>query len=141
MQLHKNPARCGEVGSLGSPNMTSNEFFGKPISVYTRRQAIEDGTLVDLTPFEITRQHWKMPLACSATVWTTIEAAVKEGKHLAGVLHDVFLLAKLSIKPNGNGDRVHFTAIIGRQTLDLIMHCGPGDDAIPVLTLMTRHDD
>lgn len=121
--------------------MNSSQFFGEPISVYTRKQAIADGTLVDLTPFEITRQHWKMPVACSAAVWSAIEAAVKQGKCLAGVLHDVFFLAKLSIRPNGNGDRIYFKAIVGTETLDLILHCGPGDDPLPVLTLMTPHDD
>ena len=28
---------------------TMQEIFGEPISIYTRAQAIEDGTLIDLT--------------------------------------------------------------------------------------------
>ena len=31
--------------------MTMEDIFGEPISVYTRAQAIEDGTLVDVSPF------------------------------------------------------------------------------------------
>ncbi len=47
-------------------NMT--EYFGEPISIYTRAQAIEDGVLVDVS---VTAREagFKFPVAVTRTVW------------------------------------------------------------------------
>ncbi len=59
---------------------TLTEIFGPPISVYTRRQAIEDGILVDCTQDELGRDAeeagMRYPIAMTATafgkvVWPT----------------------------------------------------------------------
>ena len=59
---------------------TSNnllEIFGKPISIYTRAQAIEDGVLVDLTEWASAEKSFiggfRIPVAVSAAVWAEIE--------------------------------------------------------------------
>ncbi len=72
-----------------------------------------------------------------------IEDAVQQGQDLAGVLHDLYTLAKWSIRPCGEPtDRLTFRANVGSHTdVDLILHCGPGDTAVPVLTLMLPSDD
>ena len=44
------------------------EYFGEPISIYTRAQAIEDGVLVDVS--ESAREAgFKFPVAVTRTVW------------------------------------------------------------------------
>ncbi|MBK8478561.1 MAG: hypothetical protein IPL39_20425 [Opitutaceae bacterium] len=119
----------------------SNDPFGEVIFSYTRKQAIADGVLVDLSQFEVTRTEWRHHVACTDTVWGIIESAVQgHGKDYEGVLHDIFTMSRLAISAS-NTNTTHFKTIIGRKIYDLKMHCGPGDDATPVLTLMLPHED
>jgi len=120
---------------------TNNHPFGEVVYAYTRKQAIEDGTLVDLSALEITRQHWKLPCACSSSVWGIIEDAIAKGFDLAGILHDLFCLTKAKIPPQSRTDRLYFKATVANRTYDFILHCGPADDCAPVLTLMLPSDD
>ncbi len=104
--------------------MNHDEIFGAPIYSYTRQQALEDGVLVDLSLLEISRQHWKIHIAASSSVWAIIEDAVKHhGKDLQGVLHDLYTLAKIHIRPATSQDRICFKAIVGRKTYDFIRKC------------------
>ena len=121
----------------------NENVFGKTVYSYSRRQAIGDGVLVDLTVLEITRQHWKLQLCCTDNVWAIIQDAVtNHGKDLIGILHDLYCLAKLGIKPSTTGqDRVYFRATVGVRTHDFVLAFGPGDTAMPVLTLMLPSDD
>ena len=119
-----------------------DNLFGAPISTYSRRQAIEDGVLVDLSTLPISRQHWKLPIVCTSSVWCLIEDAVKDhGNDTTGILHDLYCLAKIHIEPNKSTDRINFKATVGVKTHAFILHCGPGDTVMPVLTLMTPGDD
>jgi hypothetical protein len=125
-------------------NMSSNNSspFGSPIYSYTRQQAIEDGVLVDLSTLPISRQHWKLHIVCTSTVWGLIESAVRNhGQDITGTLHDLYCIAKIHISPNRTQDRIHFRAAVGVKAHDFILHCGPGDTRVPVLTLMTPADD
>ena len=104
------------------------------ISSYTRKQAIEDGVLIDLSENDVIRQHWKDPFACTCGVWATIEKACESGIHdLDGILHDISFMAKYG---KIDGSISEFKVIIGRETCRLWLHCGPGDDTGLVLTLM-----
>ena len=58
--------------------MTQDNPFGEVVYSYTRKQAIEDGVLVDLSGIETIKEHWKYPFACTATVWAIIEAALQK---------------------------------------------------------------
>jgi hypothetical protein len=120
----------------------NNNPFGEPIFSYSRAQAISDGVLVDLTQFEITRLNWKMHLACTDSVWSLIETAVKEGgKDVDGILHDINFMARLAVMNGKQSNLVSFTVKIGRKNTMLKLHCGPGDDLSPVLTLMCSNED
>ena len=126
--------------------MRSNEPLFCPedlISSYTRRQAIEDGVLVDLSVHEITRSHWKILVACTASVFAVIEAAVgQRGQDLPGILHDIFSLAKLAMRRAREGERlVRFTVLVNRRAVQLKLHIGPGDTPAPVLTIMLPNED
>jgi len=116
--------------------------FGEVIYAYTRKQAIEDGVLVDLTQFETIRQHWKLHFACTDSVWAAIEDAVHQHGHdFEGVLHDICTMAKIAINKSRGTDTLLFTVIIGDAHKNLKRHIGPGDDPTPVLTLMLPHED
>ena len=46
-----------------------NEFFGEMISSYSRKQALEDGVLVDLNQFiPVPESGYKYPVACTIAV-------------------------------------------------------------------------
>jgi len=129
-----------------SPNgilMESNNPFGDVIHSYTRRQAVDDGVLVDLSQNEVTRQHWKYPVACTAAVWASIEAATgHDGNDVCGILHDVFTMAKLAARRAQEGERdVKFTVLIAGARCQLKLNIGPGDTLDPVLTLMMPNED
>ena len=122
--------------------MINENLFGETIYSYSRAQAIEDGVLVDLTNVDSIRQHWKHPFACTSAVWAIVEKALtKEGQDLAGICHDISMMAKLSLRGEREGDQVLFTVIITRRKHQLKLNIGPGDTAAPVLTLMLPNED
>lgn len=119
----------------------NNSLFGEPIYSYSRAQAISDGVLIDLTQFPIVKQHWKLNLCCTDTVWNIIDGATKNhGKDLNGILHDVSMGAKLEIA-HQNGSILQFKCTIGPVCHHLKMICGPGDNPLPVLTLLMSTED
>jgi hypothetical protein len=75
-----------------------DSIFGDIISSYSRAQAIDDGVLCDLTQWKITKTQWKMHVACTSTVWEIIDHAVQHGKDVQGVLADIYLMARLTIR-------------------------------------------
>src|SRR5690606_15084318 len=108
----------------------------------TRKQAIEDGVLVDLSNNEVAKSHWKFPLACTDSVWAIFQEAMEQEAHDAnGILHDVSVVAKLSLQGKPDRNQTIFTTRIGERNHRLKLHIGPGDDALPVLTLMLPHED
>jgi hypothetical protein len=120
----------------------SNESFGEPIYTYSRRQAIEDGVLVDLTTVETIRQHWKYPFACTAEVWAIIESALTTtGQDINGICHDISSMAKLAVTRSAQPDLIRFEVFIAGGIHALKLHIGPGDDPRPVLTLMLPNQD
>lgn len=115
----------------------SDSSFGEVIYSYSRKQAIQDGVLVDLSQWKVARDHWKLPLACTSAVFSIMEQAVNaEGCDYPGIIHDLSWLAKQAIGKSNNGPQVYFACTVGNRTLNFKMHCGPGDDPMPVLTLM-----
>ena len=110
-----------------------SKFWGEPIYSYSRKQAIEDGVLVDLSmhgpDFGIIR-----PIAVTATAWSELSAGRVEEEAL------IKLLASFRIelgKCAPGVDRTHFKV----NGVALWALCGPGDDGEPVLTIMLEGED
>jgi hypothetical protein len=136
------------------------DIFGEPIAVYSRRQAIEDGVLVDLSEV-ITPCPFKYPVAMTrAASAATIEAGgewklegdsetltLPGGQDIKGRTWDVFMTLLATIRAGGSTDRVTFAVLVdthsnGRKTrVGLNSICGPGDDAAPVITIMLPAED
>lgn len=122
--------------------MNTENPFGETIYSYTRKQAIDDGVLVDLSAVDSIRQHWKHPFACTAAVWSVIEHALeKEGQDVAGICHDISTMAKFGFKRNAADDVAYFKVFIAGGEHTLKLHIGPGDTPSPVLTLMLPNED
>ena len=138
-----------EGGAAASVPQTGLFEGADVISTYTRAQAIEDGVLVDLSAVApgVCAQHYKYPIACTASVWGIIERAVKNEKHcndLNGVIHDLLWMSR-TYKRQLDASTVIFRVKItgaGRQSVfNFKMSCGPGDDAAPVLTIALPEED
>ena len=119
---------------------------------YTRKQAIEDGVLVDLTQGELgellKEAGFKIHTAMTATAFA--EAVAKEGEELPagqdvkGRLWDVLFVLRMAIR-KVSGDRVHFEVSVfdgdNHNKVKLWAMVGPGDEAEPVLTIMLEGED
>ena len=137
---------------------TLQDYFGEPISVYTRGQAIEDGVLVDVTDIAkeagfrlntcITRAAWE-----DCCVWSEDdeEQCRYHDQDQDGRIWDVLFMAAFEArKEEAQGrERVHFT-IMRRprpggndhnKVVTLRLVISPGDNGEAVLTIMLPHED
>ena len=85
-----------------------NPFDDMPlISSYTRKQAIEDGMLVDLTQWA-KQTGFNMPVACTSTVWNHIEPSEEAkglGQDVRGRAHDLLWMLYCAIRRGGEQDQ------------------------------------
>jgi len=129
------------------------DIFGEPIAVYTRRQAIEDGVLVDLMQPEtvnlVREAGFKFPVAMTvgafAATVAEIDKPLPAGQDIQGRLWDVLWMLTCAIRAAGSTDRVKFRVSVWngrrRDKVKLWSLCGPGDDGAPVVTIMLEGED
>ncbi len=118
--------------------------FGEVIYAYTRKQAIEDGVLIDVSEWASPREMmggFKIPVAMTAAVRALVEAPEGSHEDTRGRAHDVLWMASLAARRNREVDRATFTVLIGGNEIDLVLHVGPGDEAEPVATIMLPGED
>ena len=117
---------------------------------YTRKQALDDGVLVDLTPWA-QETGFQIPVACTRSVWDGYLEPPKGteamGQSLRGRAHDLLWMLYVAIrKTPGTCGSLAFEVIFfnrrkEHETVKLKAICGPGDQAEPVITAMLPHDD
>jgi hypothetical protein len=125
------------------------EIFGPVVFSYTRQQAIDDGVLVDVTK-HAREMGFKYPVALTDTVyndcvsWDNVDEPTYQDE--SGRLYDILWMAFLAARqskesisffevyriPNGGSEP---------KPVKLKLHCGPGDQAEPVITIMFPHED
>ena len=137
------------------PEPQAAEPFGPVIFAYTRRQAIEDGVLVDVT--ETAREAgFRIPVALSRTVWDRL-VALPDGyrgfQDETGRLWDVLWMAHVHARRAAGRDRITMCVLVRDVRKDLrdsqnpprkhfpIVAIGPGDEGEPVITIMFPEDD
>lgn len=133
------PSEARTVAS--APTSASvNEFWGEPIHVYTRAQAIADGVLVDATPWA--QGIFKIPVALTAALWAVLEDvahASDDNSVVRSRAREVLAAAAVAGAAKKESDRATFTMLLqvtsGLRSLDLLTVCGPGDTAAPVVTI------
>ena len=126
---------------------TMNIFADAPvIHAYTRRQAIEDGVLVEIPADMAKEAGIRFPVAMTiesfeATVGT---GELPEGQDVKGRIWDVLNMFRIVAK-RSVGDRVCFQVNVFDGTRYrmrcLTARIGPGDDPAPVITMMMAHED
>lgn len=117
--------------------MTEKPFdWGKPISVYTRKQAIDDGTLIEISKELLHLFHIGPPTVITRTVYGILKSTGAYDMALRNLLSDFALKAKTA-----DSDRINLVIDIDGEKETIICHIGPGDTAEPVITLMTSIND
>ena len=120
------------------------------ISRYTRADAIEDGTLIDITGNfpGISHQLYKYPVACTSAVWAIVEAAVASKQHCndyKGVVWDLLWMSQKGIvRRIDESQHIYRMIITGTGTKkyhDFKIVCHGGDQAEPVLTILLPWED
>ncbi len=119
------------------------------VYTYTRKQAIEDGVLVDVTDFA-REVGFKVPVAITDTFYNGVVVPKEElaalGQSVKGRLWDLLFMLHIyarkstqseirikvlfQMKTEGNPENIIVKAIIG-----------PGDKGEPVLTIMYPYED
>lgn len=131
-----------------------DSFFGKPIYIYSRAQALEDGILVDVT--EIAKvAGFKIPVAVSHAVWAmyidwTIEDSYKQTyQDQKGRLWDILWMLYLACKRNSDEVYLNYHLRViprdGRSKypahIELKAIINGGDNGEPVITIMLPCED
>jgi type I site-specific restriction endonuclease len=106
----------------------SDDFWGEPISVYSRKESIEDGVLIDIS--ETARLHgFKFPVAM------TCGSLAEIGDDNIEIMLELF---KSAIKNHkADTDRIDVVCL-GTHMYAVI---GPGDTPEPVITIMLNGED
>ncbi len=126
------------------------DLFGDVIHIYSRKEALEDGELIDCSA--LAREAGiKYPVAMTRAVWDLCvalsPAAEKAGNDEKGRLWDVRWMLSLAIRAaRGDVSEIKYQLLcvvdsVEASTLMLKANCGPGDDAEPVITIMLPDED
>ena len=114
---------------------------------YTRKQAIEDGVLIDVSDTAI-RVGIKYPAAVTAAVWNQYikpDSSLKSlGQSVRGRLWDVlwmFCVNAFICKDSILYFDVYFLMEKKLELITLKAVCGPGDTILPVITIMLPGED
>ena len=136
------------IEEFAMPDPRTAEPFGPVIFAYTRRQAIEDGVLVDVS--ETAREAgFRIPVALSRSVWERL-VALPEGyrgfQDEAGRLWDVLWMARHYALQAADSDRVRMCVLVRDSNRPPRKHfpivaIGAGDRGEPVVTVMFSEDD
>jgi hypothetical protein len=122
-----------------------DDLFGEAIYSYTRKQALEDGVLIDVTDLA-KEAAFRYPVAVTARVWYKWIVPPEEaiGQDEKGRLWDLLNVLRFEAK-KAKGDRVDFKVLFDqgndKRLVDLYSLCGPGDDLEPVITIMLIGED
>ena len=133
----------------------NNPYEGfEVISVYTRAEAITDGTVVDVTQ-TAKEAGFKLPTVLTRNVWercvSVPETVEGQGQSEEGRLWDVLWMASVAARNARAGEnQVTFKVSVvdaqrpdgslHRQEQELWLHIGGGDQGEPVLTIMFPED-
>jgi hypothetical protein len=133
--------------------LTLADIFGEPISTYSRRQAIDDGVLIDVTS-TATEAGFRIPVAITAAAWTDcVEWTDADNQRQcyqdeSGRLWDVLWMSSQAARRNNSAEirfQLYRVPRGGRgsrpRLVTLKAICGPGDDGEAVVTIMLPDED
>ncbi len=121
--------------------MNMTELFGEPISAYSRKDAIRDGVLVELSRFfPWQTRYYRYPVACTAHVWEILSRG-DQHKDIAARVSNLCEMSTKSIVKRIDPTTVIFDVTVDGYRNRLKAVCSPGDDEHPVITIMGQQED
>ena len=129
-----------------------SKFFGEPVSVYTRQQAIDDGFLVDVSDTsEAIECGFRVPVCLTSTVWESFVAWPEDvgGQDEKGRLWDVLFMAQDAIRRSKKGGEQIMYKLscvpkndpsLTAKEVELKLVSGPGDNGEHVITIMKPNE-
>ena len=113
---------------------------------YSRKEAIDDGVLIDVSGIA-KEAGYRYPVALTSALWADINdiPESKDWQDSTGRLWDVLYMGQDAIRRSKEGGTVLVYSLImhvgNRTNYTVKLVCGPGDDAEPVITLMRPDED
>jgi hypothetical protein len=127
---------------------SDDDFFGDEIFRYTRQDAIRDGYLLDISTAARARADLKLPSAITLGLWEALARGEKFNPHHPAVMDlcdgVAFAAAGLTSSEwfdREDGGTLFFTFKSCGRKLSAKFVLGPGDDAMPVVTIMLPGED
>lgn len=132
----------------------TDNFWGEPIHVYTRAQALRDGVLMEVSdtareagfrlPVAVTAAAW-----ADAVAWSDADTVRQVPQDESGRLWDVLFMAYLAARRAANASTVRFDVwrvprdgrAIKPRLLKLNMVIDGGDNGEPVITILLPNED
>jgi hypothetical protein len=147
---------------LGGLEM-NNDIFGEVVYAYTRKQAIEDGVLVDITK-TANEAGFKWPTAMTRTVYeryVEVPPELSGQQDIQGRLWDLVWMLWVNVRTEKiKGGSGEYTLLVrmpesmewqdneekstegeGMRLVTLKAVSGPADDAAPCITIMLPTED
>jgi len=123
---------------------TLKDLFGDVIYTYTRKQAIEDGVLIDVS--ETAKEAGlKIPVAITKSLFNIVNTVSKRScQSFDGRLWDVLYMGAFAAKGNPTQSTILYKLRLthGRKkNITLKMVIGGGDNGEPVITIMLPDED
>lgn len=133
---------------------TMNEIFGEVVYSYTRKQAIEDGHLIDVSELAI-EAGFRVPVAVTRAAWADcVEWGEADSRRQtyqdeAGRLWDVLWMAMNAARRGTGAQKLIFQLYrvprggrgVRPRLVKLVLHIGPGDNSDPVITILLPRED
>jgi len=117
---------------------------------YTRREAIADGVLIDVTETAL-EAGFKIPVAITSSVWAAYVVVPNnvDGQDERGRLWDALMMLRFAIRSsNGSGANLRYRLYVRNDNregdsppVELKAVCGPNDDGTPCITVMLPEED
>jgi hypothetical protein len=128
---------------VSSPNDPNEDLFGQEIFRYTRQHAVRDGVLLDITETVRTRADVKLPAVITIALLETLAGAERFRPDHPAVndLCDGVAFAAAGLIASEwfdceDGGTLLFGFASGSRKFSAKLVVGPGDEGLPVMTIM-----
>lgn len=127
--------------------MKEEEKGWELIHSYTRREALDDGVLVDVSE-SAQEIGIRYPVALTRGVYESYVVVPPNvrGQDLTGRLHDILWMLACATRSQRDAREIRYELFVrndnrSARRVELKAVCGPGDDLEPVITVMHPWED